>query len=84
MSVTDTTGGWSPIGTAPRDGTPVIPWMVEDETPPSLPLTVGFWTVNTVAGLSGWRIFGAEADLQFRKDEQIRDGSRFSGARLGA
>lgn len=46
--------------------------MVEDETPPSLPLTVGFWTVNTVTGLSGWRIFGDETDLQFRMDEQIR------------
>ena len=34
-------GGWSPISTAPRDGTSVILWMIEDETPPEVPLSVG-------------------------------------------
>jgi hypothetical protein len=39
-------GGWCPISAAPRDGTPVILWMVKDKTPPDLPLTVGFGTFN--------------------------------------
>jgi hypothetical protein len=72
MSETGRSGGWSLINTAPRDGTPVILWMVEDETPPSLPLTVGFWTIETVTGLGGWRIFGTAESVPFRVDDQIR------------
>jgi hypothetical protein len=64
--------GWSPISIAPREGTPVILWMIEDETPQSLPLTVGFWTVDTVTGLGGWRIFGSAESLPFLVDQQIR------------
>ena len=63
-------GGWSPISTVPRDGTPVILWMAEDEAPPSLPLTVGFWTVNPMAGVDYWRIFGDPP--HFCSDRQIR------------
>jgi hypothetical protein len=49
---------WSSIGAAPRDGTPVILWLEEDETPPVLPEPVGFWTVNPQAGVGYWRLFG--------------------------
>ena len=61
---------WSPIGTAPRDGTPVVLWMIEDETPPEAPLTVGFWTLNSKAGIGYWRIFGDPP--RFCSDRQIR------------
>lgn len=50
--------GWSPISTAPRDGTPVILWMAEDADPPVLPLTVGFRTISPQAGVGYWRLFG--------------------------
>jgi hypothetical protein len=62
--------GWSPISTAPRDGTPVILWMTEDNDPPGLPLTVGFWTINPAAGVGYWRLFGDPP--RFSSDRQIR------------
>ena len=55
---TTISSGWASVATAPRDGTPVILWMIEDETPPEVPLTVGFWTLNPKAGIGYWRIFG--------------------------
>ena len=63
-------GGWSPISAAPRDGTPVILWMAEDEVSPVLPLTVGFWTIHSKAGVSCWRLFGDHS--RFCSDGQIR------------
>jgi hypothetical protein len=51
-------GGWPPIGAAPRDGTPVILWLEEDEKPPVFPEPVGFWTVNPHAEVGYWRLFG--------------------------
>jgi len=50
--------GWFPVSAAPRNGTPVILWLAEDDAPPVLPLTVGFWTINPAAGVGYWRIFG--------------------------
>ena len=38
MSIEPLSEGWSPIGIAPRDGTPVIFWMIENQTPPEVPL----------------------------------------------
>jgi hypothetical protein len=63
-------GGWSPISAAPRDGTPVILWMAEDDDPPVLPLTVGYWTRNPQAGVGYWRIFGDPP--RFCSDRLIR------------
>jgi hypothetical protein len=65
-------GGWSPVSAAPRDGTPVILWLVEDDTPPVLPRTVGFWLVDTISGSGCWRIFGELEGAQSCSDEQIR------------
>jgi hypothetical protein len=42
MAKTTISGDWASIGTAPRDGTPVILWVIENETPFAAPLTVGF------------------------------------------
>ena len=62
-------GGWSPNSAAPRDSTPVILW-IDDDAPPVLPLTVGFWTINSEAGVSCWRLFGDHS--RFCSDGQIR------------
>ena len=63
-------GTWSPISAAPRDGTPVILWMAEDDVPPVLPLTMGFWAINSEAGVSYWRLFSERS--RFCSDRQIR------------
>ena len=42
--------GWASVATAPRDGTPVSLWMIEDETSPEVPLTAGSWTLKS----QGW------------------------------
>jgi len=47
-----------PVHIAPRDGVPVILWMAEEERPPALPLTVGFWTSSPQAGVSYWQLSG--------------------------
>ena len=51
MSRMPMSSGWASVATAPRDGTPVIFWMIEDETPPEAPLTIGFWTLNPKAAI---------------------------------
>jgi hypothetical protein len=58
MSIEPLREGWLPISTAPRDGTPVILWMIEDEIPPTLPLSVVFWTINPQAEIGHWQLFG--------------------------
>ncbi|QRM31396.1 hypothetical protein [Microvirga sp. VF16] len=54
----------------PRDGTPVILWTVEDNVPPVLPLTVGFWTISHEARVGYWRIFADHPRIC--SDRQIR------------
>ncbi len=70
MSMESRNGGWFPISDAPRDGAPVILWMTEDETPPEVPLSVGYWTLNPKAGIGYWRLFGDPP--RFCSDRQIR------------
>jgi hypothetical protein len=70
MSVEPLKESWSSISTAPRDGTPMIFWMIEDEAPPEVPLSVGFWTLNPEAGIGYWRLFGDPP--RFCSDRQIR------------
>ena len=61
---------WASVATAPRDGTPVSLWMIEDETSPEVPLTAGSWTLNPKAGNGYWRLFGDPP--RFCSDRQIR------------
>jgi hypothetical protein len=70
MSMEPLKGNWSPISAAPRDGTLVILWMIEDETPPKLPEPAGFWMVNRGASVGYWRLFGDPP--RFCSDRQIR------------
>jgi hypothetical protein len=64
--------GWHPVHAAPRDGTPVILWMNDDESPPVLPVTVGFWTTDDMRSAGFWHIFGDHDGTQSCCDEQIR------------
>jgi hypothetical protein len=41
MSKPIVSGGWASVATALRDSTPVILWMIEDETPPEGPAVRG-------------------------------------------
>ena len=70
MSRMPMSSGWASVATAPRDGTPVILWTIENETPPEVPLTVGFWTLSSKAGIGYWRLFGDPP--RFCSDRQIR------------
>ncbi|WP_160310529.1 hypothetical protein [Microvirga vignae] len=70
MSGAGTDKDWFPVGIAPRDGTPVILWMIGEETPPTLPQPVGCWSLNPAAGIGYWRIFGEPP--RFCSDKQIR------------
>ena len=63
-------GGWGSVSTAPRDGTPVILWTVEDDVPPVLPLTVGFWTISPEPRLGYWRLFADPPRIC--SDRQVR------------
>lgn len=65
-------GDWTPVSAAPRDGTPVVLWLSEDADPPVLPLTVGFWTVDPATGAGGWQIFGRDDSPRAVSDSQIR------------
>jgi|KBSSwiStaDraftv2_1062776.scaffolds.fasta_scaffold6167633_2 hypothetical protein len=38
MSRATISGGWASVDTAPCDGTPVFLWMIENQTPPEVPL----------------------------------------------
>ena len=50
---------WYPQRLAPRDGTPVILWIEDEEAPPTYPVTVGTWETDDMTGRSHWRVFGA-------------------------
>ena len=70
MSRMPMSSGWASVATAPRDGTPVILWTIENETSPEVPLTAGFWTLNPKASIGYWRLFGDPP--RFCSDRQIR------------
>jgi hypothetical protein len=57
-----TTSRWLDVSAAPRDGSPVLLWIQDDEDPPDFPVTVGFWETNTRGSstyfdqhVRGWR-----------------------------
>ncbi|MBQ0821508.1 hypothetical protein KBI52_15005 [Microvirga sp. HBU67558] len=70
MSMEPLREGWSSISIAPRDGVPVILWMIEDEAPPAIPQSVGYWMLNPKTGIGYWRLFGDPP--RFCSDRQIR------------
>jgi len=70
MPRTTMSGDWAPVATAPRDGTPVILWLAEEDTAPERPQAVGYWTLNPQAGIGYWRLFGDPPRVC--SDRQIR------------
>ena len=70
MAKTNLGEGWSPIGAAPRDGTPLILWMIENKTSLEVPQPVGYGTLNPATGIGYWRLFGDSP--RFCSDRQIR------------
>jgi hypothetical protein len=48
---------WYPVRLAPRDGTPVILWIEDDEARPTYPVTVGIWETDDITRRSYWRVF---------------------------
>jgi hypothetical protein len=49
---------WYSKRLAPRDGTPVILWIEDQEAPPVYPVTVGAWEHDDITGRSHWRVSG--------------------------
>jgi hypothetical protein len=41
---------WYPKRLAPRDGTPVILWIEDEEALPTYPVTVGVWETDDMTG----------------------------------
>jgi predicted DNA-binding WGR domain protein len=50
---------WYLVRLAPRDGTPVILWIGDEEAPPAYPVTVGAWETDDITRRSYWRVFAA-------------------------
>ncbi len=48
---------WLPVRLAPRDGTPVILWIKDEEATPTYPVTVGVWETNDITRRRYWRVF---------------------------
>ena len=62
---------WYPVRLGPRDGTPVILWIEDQEAPPAYPVTVGAWEHDDITGRSHWRVFGARYGTHTYFDQHI-------------
>jgi hypothetical protein len=62
---------WYPVRLAPREGTPVILWIKDEEAPPTYPVTVGIWETDDITGRSHWRVFGARYGTHTYFDRHI-------------
>ncbi len=62
---------WYPVRLAPRDGTPVILWIEDEEAPPAYPVTVGTWETDSMTGRSHWRVFGAQFGTHVYFDQHV-------------
>ena len=56
---------WLHVSAAPRDGSPILLWIQDDEDPPDFPVTVGFWETNTVFEVGSWRVFSASGSSTY-------------------
>ncbi len=63
---------WLDVSAAPRDGTPIIPWIDDDEAPPAFLVTVGAWEQDPVGGVSYWRVFGAKDGTSMYFDQHVQ------------
>jgi len=60
------------VSTAPRDGTPVILWIDDDEAPPVFLVTVEAWEEDPIAGVNYWRVFGAKGMPSLYFDQHVQ------------
>ncbi len=63
---------WLDVSAAPRDGTPVILWIDDDEAPPSFPVTVGAWEEDSTGRVSYWRLFGPKDGTSVYFDQHVQ------------
>jgi hypothetical protein len=66
-----TKGRWLDVSAAPRDGSPILLWIQDDEDPPNFPVTVGFWEANTIFEIGIWRVFSASGSSTYF-DQHVR------------
>ena len=62
---------WLSVSAAPRDGTPVILWIADNEAPPTYPVTVGVWETDDITGASYWRVFGDPFGVHTYFDQHV-------------
>ncbi len=63
---------WLDVSAAPRDGTPIILWIDDDEAPPVFLMTVGVWEEEPIGGVSYWRVFGAKDSTSVYFDQHVQ------------
>jgi hypothetical protein len=63
---------WLDVSAAPRNGTPVILWVEDRDTPPTYPVTVGVWETDDITGVSCWRVFADQHGIHNYFDQHIR------------
>ena len=63
---------WLSVEAAPRDGTPIILWIVDDEASPAYPITVGVFETDDMMGMTYWRVFGARYGTDIYFDQNIK------------
>jgi hypothetical protein len=66
-----TKGRWLDVSAAPRDGSPILLWIQDDEAPPDFPVTVGFWETDTIFEVGFWRVFSAGSPSTYF-DQHVR------------
>jgi hypothetical protein len=66
-----TKGRWLDVSAAPRDGSPILLWIQDDEAPPDFPVTVGVWETDTIFEVGFWRVFSARAPSTYF-DQHVR------------
>jgi hypothetical protein len=62
---------WLPVRLAPRDGTPVILWIEDEEAAPIYPVTIGVWETDDITRRKYWRVFGARYGTHIYFDQRI-------------
>jgi hypothetical protein len=66
-----TSGRWLDVSAAPRDGSPILLWIQDDEAAPDFPVTVGFWETDTIFEVGFWRVFSARGPSTYF-DQHVR------------
>jgi hypothetical protein len=62
---------WYPVRLAPRNGTPVILWIEDEEAPPAYPITVGVWETDDMTGRSHWHVYGGRFGTHTYFDQHV-------------